>query len=100
MAKREFLFVYGTLREPPYRNLMGDCLFVDRATVKGKLYLVEGTYPGYVEGEGLVFGEIYSVDERQFGKLDEYEGELYVRRKIQTSSHMTCWIYEFKGREV
>lgn len=92
---KENLFVYGSLKYKPARDLLGDCVFVQRSSVKGKLFLVENQYPGYVPGRGLVFGEIYAVENGQFDQIDEYEGDLYLRRKIMTTSQIECWIYEY-----
>lgn len=90
----EFLFIYGTLKYPPYKDLLGDCDFIGKSSVKGKLYLVEDTYPGFVAGEGIVLGEIYRINSSQFSKIDAYEGDQYIRRKISTDTNLECWIYE------
>ncbi len=94
--KRENLFVYGTLKYEPYKSLLGDYVWIENTSVKGKLVLVEGIYPGFVEGRGKVVGELYEIDVNFFGALDAYEGDLYSRRKILTSTGKECWIYEYK----
>jgi gamma-glutamylcyclotransferase (GGCT)/AIG2-like uncharacterized protein YtfP len=47
-----------------------------------------GRYPGIYEGEGLVLGELYLVDEKTLAKLDylEEEGSLYVRKTAKVYS--------------
>jgi len=92
---KEYLFIYGSLKYPPHKDLLGACTFVGKSTVDGKLYLVEKKYPGFVRGKGIVKGEIYQIEDKQFPGLDAYEGEFYVRRRIMTSSLIECWIYEF-----
>lgn len=76
------LFVYGTLRKAkngmlhPY--LRKDAVFIDHASVPGRLYLV-GPYPGAIsvpaQAEHLVYGEVYRLlnPERVLRVLDEYE---------------------------
>jgi gamma-glutamylcyclotransferase (GGCT)/AIG2-like uncharacterized protein YtfP len=93
--EKEYLFAYGTLKCSPYKDLLGDYIFVGSSSVKGKLYLVEGTYPGFVEGQGIVLGEIYLVDNALFPKIDEYEGSEYQRKRILTDTNVVCWIYEY-----
>ena len=57
-----FIFIYGTLL-PGLRleAQMGGARFVAAAQVLGRLVDV-GRYPGFLQGDGLVTGEVYEVD--------------------------------------
>ncbi len=83
------LFVYGTLlRGLRAYKLLHDHTFMGFGVVKGKLINVDW-YPGLVEGELCVFGEVYRVEEEIVSRLDRFEdynpdeekGSLFLRRK-------------------
>ncbi len=89
------LFVYGLFRDSA-RPLLGNFVFVGRASVPGRIYRVNESYPGFrPEGDGLVWGDVYLVDDSVLPALDEFEGDEFERRKIVTSLGHECWIYEF-----
>ncbi len=67
------LFVYGTLLSGmDYAHLLSDATFLGLAYTFGSLYEVSW-YPALVEGEGMVFGELYDVKENTLKVLDEFE---------------------------
>ena len=70
----DLVFVYGTLKKG-YGNhhLLKNAEFVGDATVKGTLY-VEGLPMYRSEGDGVVHGELYQVDNVTLGALDMLEG--------------------------
>ena len=85
MAK---IFVYGTLRKGECRNyLLEDYRFLGYAKAKGFLFYNIGAYPGMVEGDGEVVGEVYEIHESLLEKLDLVEGvpDLYRRELIEVS---------------
>lgn len=77
-----YLFVYGTLRKAQNGDihpfLKNQTIFIDRASVPGKLYLID-TYPGAIptaaDSSGRIQGEVYRLlhPERLLPTLDEYE---------------------------
>jgi gamma-glutamylcyclotransferase (GGCT)/AIG2-like uncharacterized protein YtfP len=91
----EYIFVYGMFRDSA-RDLLGKTTFCGKSTIKGKLYRVDNFYPGFVSGEGKVVGDVYLIDPVVFDKLDEFEGDEYIRKKVRTSSDLDCWVYEYK----
>ena len=68
------LFIYGTLM--PGLRLQAEmhgARFVAAAQVPGRLVDV-GRFPGLLQGEGAVTGEVYEVDDAQLARLDVVEG--------------------------
>ena len=82
LSDRDYLFVYGTLRQDA-NNQMSHILalyadFVGKGTFHGKLYDVD-EYPGAVpsnETSDVIQGEVYALRDRDrvLRVLDEYEG--------------------------
>ena len=67
------LFIYGTLM--PGLRLeaeMHGARFRGPAQVPGRLVDV-GRYPGFLQGDGSVSGEVYEVDDAQLARLDGVE---------------------------
>jgi gamma-glutamylcyclotransferase (GGCT)/AIG2-like uncharacterized protein YtfP len=68
------LFIYGTLM--PGLRLQAEmhgARFVATAQVQGRLVDV-GRFPGLLQGEGAVTGEVYEVDDAHLARLDVVEG--------------------------
>ncbi len=88
------LFVYGTLKEGHLRSSMWPHApqSIEPAMVRGRL-LDLGAYPGLIEGDEWILGELWTLAEhhmpRTLAVLDEVEGYdcasdrgLYVRKAI------------------
>lgn len=91
----EYIFVYGQFRDSA-KSLLGITTHCGKASISGKLYKVNEFYPGWVPGDGKVWGDVYLVDPNLFPKLDEFEGDEYIRVKVRTSTDIECWIYQYK----
>jgi gamma-glutamylcyclotransferase (GGCT)/AIG2-like uncharacterized protein YtfP len=95
------LFVYGTIRQgQTARSLIaGAVTRCVRAWTVGQIYAFPMGYPGYVEGDGRVAGEVLWLRDlaATFGLLDAYEGEDFVRiiRQVtlETGEELWAWIY-------
>jgi len=92
---KEYLFVYGLFRDQA-RNLLGEFINCGKASIDGKIYKVNEFYPGYVKGNGKVWGDVYLVSPDVFTNLDDFEGDEYHRIKVTTSTDIECWVYEYK----
>ena len=88
------LFIYGTLRKEAKSHIKpSKSLGLD--SVQGKIYDINGHYPGFKHGGGKVIGEIVEIDEDNLDLIDYYEGDDYKRVKITTSNGKEAWIYEY-----
>ena len=106
------LFVYGTLMqgypENPFQQwLQEHANFLGKGFTKGALYKVD-YYPGMIQGDGEVKGEVYQLHEpeERLRILDEYEDyfpdrpeeSLYIREKgevtlFDSRQSQQCWMY-------
>jgi gamma-glutamylcyclotransferase (GGCT)/AIG2-like uncharacterized protein YtfP len=91
----EYLFVYGQFRDSG-RSHLGNIVKCGKASVSGRIYRVNEFYPGLVEGDGLVWGDVYLIDPKVLPNLDEFEGDEYYRKKIKTHTDLECWVYIYK----
>jgi gamma-glutamylcyclotransferase (GGCT)/AIG2-like uncharacterized protein YtfP len=104
----EFLFVYGALMSGfSAHAFLFDSEFVAHGILYGaKLLHLEEGYPGVIEGEGKVFGEVYRVDPPTLKAIDLFEefyenfpeSSLYIRvkkpvRLIQFNDFVDAWVY-------
>lgn len=102
------LFVYGTLRPAlahgkPGRLIAG-LRFAGVATVPGQLCDL-GDYPGLIDGDGLVHGDVLEIDHpKRLVAIDSYEecdGEQPLFRREQTvatfpEGHLLqVWVYRY-----
>ena len=55
------LFTYGLFRDQA-KLLLGGSISCGRAYIKGKMYRVNEFYPGYIDGNGKVWGEVFLID--------------------------------------
>lgn len=96
------LFVYGTLRrnERNVRHpLLAGAAFEGAAVARGRL-LDLGAYPGFIEGDGPVAGELWAVREDALRRLDEYEGDEYRRIRLPVradAGEREAWAYLYVG---
>lgn len=93
------LFVYGTLRSnQPNAPRLGGATPLGWATTHGQL-LDLGDYPGLIEGEGKVIGELFLLPVAALDRIDDLEGfdpadvegSLFVRevREVQLPGQQT-----------
>lgn len=83
-----YLFVYGSLRYGfELHHFLRNSRFIGLAFTEGYKMYDLGGYPGVVKGDGIVWGEVYEIDENLLRLLDEvedYKGrpdDLYVRER-------------------
>ena len=103
------LFIYGTLREGEERSeILSE--FSSKAykdcKIRGRLIDLPGGYPGLINGDGWVVGEIHHTPKIQnaLKKLDMIEGfkgygeDGSLFHRIQTySNDIPCWTYVYAG---
>lgn len=97
------LFTYGTLMRgyPLHDVLRSGATFLGDARANGAL-LDLGRYPGLVEGDGRVRGELYRLDDPELlATLDRQEGYNFERRltKVARASGegARAWSYWYRG---
>lgn len=103
-------FVYGSLRSDAPRDrrtaseartlLAAGAVLEGTATISGRLYAPD-RYPGLVPGPGgKVKGEVWRLENPDLLlKLDEYEGDAYVRETrrvtLKDGRRVTAWTYRY-----
>jgi gamma-glutamylcyclotransferase (GGCT)/AIG2-like uncharacterized protein YtfP len=93
------LFVYGTLRAgQTARSLMANSIQrCEAASARGLLYAFPMGYPGFIEGEGEVVGEVCWLTDlaATFALLDAYEGADFTRviRQVTLRDDTTVWAW-------
>ena len=95
------LFVYGTMRQgQTARSLIANEIARSvLATARGAIYAFPMGYPGFVEGEGEVVGEVIWLTElaATFALLDAYEGADFARVvrpvSLATGEVTSAWVY-------
>lgn len=95
------LFVYGTLRSGQTARslIVPHVVKFEPATIRGKIYAFPMGYPGLVEGDGEVKGELMTITDlaAAFALLDAYEGSDFVRLlKMVTNAEgkgEAAWVY-------
>lgn len=104
------LFVYGTLRARGSRHAALGALgahYLGERTVRGVLYDC-GAYPGMVDGDGEVVGELYQFEDvaSALVELDQIEGftgyatqESLFRRVITIADAAPAWTYHLTRPE-
>jgi len=93
------IFVYGTLKRG-YRNhrFMKDAEYIGEGKIDNfDIYTVgeHASYPAIVEGDGEVFGEVYTVTDRELVHIDRLEGyhgkaykdNLYDKELVEVKMH-------------
>jgi gamma-glutamylcyclotransferase (GGCT)/AIG2-like uncharacterized protein YtfP len=109
----DHIFVYGTLRRGGVREmsrLLPRCRDLGPATLRGVLHDF-GAYPGLrLDEDGVVHGEIYTVDAEALALLDDierflpddYEASYYFRHRVVAQladgASIECWVYEFNPK--
>jgi gamma-glutamylcyclotransferase (GGCT)/AIG2-like uncharacterized protein YtfP len=97
------LFTYGTLmRGYGLHHVLGPrAELVGLATARGRLFDL-GRYPGAVEGQGRVRGEVYRLrDPQVLAAVDRAEGVQFVRGHtlltLANGGRARAWIYRYRG---
>jgi len=92
------IIVYGSLRRKQGNShWMTNAQWLGEHQIKGFDLYNLGLYPGVVEGEGTVLGEVYRIDASTLGELDALRcknGE-YKRQLIQTP-YGSAWLYVYQ----
>lgn len=95
-----YVFTYGTLKRG-YRNhhYLKNSKFICEASIDGFYMFDLGKYPGIYEGSGVIYGEIYEVDDDELREMDllEEEGSLYIRKSIRVNN-LDAWIYVYNKK--
>ena len=81
--KEIYVFVYGTLmKNQRNHGYLEEAIYIGDGVIDGYQMYDLGRYPGIVEGEGTVLGEVYQVTEEIEKRLDylEEEGTLYLKK--------------------
>jgi gamma-glutamylcyclotransferase (GGCT)/AIG2-like uncharacterized protein YtfP len=95
------LFVYGTLRAGEAARALV-AAHVARSvpgTVRGAMYAFPMGYPGLIDGDGAVRGELLWLAEpgAALPLLDEYEGDDFARVvravELEDGTRVTAWCY-------
>lgn len=99
------VFVYGTLRKGQIRHeVLKGSLFIGYGLLKGYDMYSLGNFPAIVKGNGIVYGEVYSINEETLKILDYIEGvdyELYKRElqtiELESGEVIEAFVYVFSG---
>ncbi|QNO16718.1 gamma-glutamylcyclotransferase [Alkalicella caledoniensis] len=98
------VFVYGTLMKSNRNGMtyLKDAKCLGEATLEGYELYDLGSFPGIVQGDGKVKGEVYTISVDKLPELDRYEGEgsLYKRNKVEVYSEeskekVNCYVYVY-----
>ncbi len=104
MDGKDYLFVYGTLRngfDLKLRNRIANELeYVGRVKIEAALYDL-GKYPGAIKEKDNdeVIGDVFLISnpEKVFTVLDKYEGDEFDRKrqriKLRSGKFVNAWIY-------
>lgn len=95
------LFVYGTLRSGQTARslIVPHVLSFEPATIRGKIYAFPMGYPGLVDGDGEVKGELMRLTDlaAAFALLDAYEGADFLRTlkpvRRAGGAELPAWVY-------
>lgn len=108
---RHIVFVYGTLTKGMGNHqLLKSAYFLGEGVIKGVLYDLPYGFPGVIEGNGVVRGEVYIVNDYTLSQLDKLEGyfkdspqnSLYLRKiaeiKMDDGSIIEGYYYQFNDK--
>jgi gamma-glutamylcyclotransferase (GGCT)/AIG2-like uncharacterized protein YtfP len=96
-VKFQLLFVYGTLMSgfSGHEAFLVDSQFVSHGILYGaRLVHLEEGFPGALEGEGQILGEVYRVDEFTLKAIDLYEefNELFPEKSFYLRKLKPVWL--------
>jgi gamma-glutamylaminecyclotransferase len=89
------LFVYGTLkRGQRHHGELGGARFAGVALTSPEYRLLDlGAYPALTRGGRSIDGELYEIDPRALERLDEFEGDAYVRGEVRLADGRSAQTY-------
>ena len=97
-----YVFVYGTLMTNQRNHgYLKDATYIGDGAIEGYEIYDLGRYPGIIEGNGTVFGEVYQVTEEIEKRLDylEEEGDLYLKKpemvRLDENQILECKVYVY-----
>ena len=108
MNNRDYLFVYGTLRNDYDLKLKDEVSknmeYVGKAKVGASLYDL-GKYPGAIKenNNNEIVGDVFLISDanKTFKILDRYEGEKFTREKnrikLRSGKSVNAWIYWYNS---
>lgn len=104
--KETYLFVYGTLMKNNRKGktYLDDAKFLGVCTLKGYALYDLGCFPGIVEDNDIVKGELYAISMDSFPEIDRYEGEgaLYKRKIVEVynenNERFNTYVYVYNKR--
>ena len=84
-----------------HRLIAADATLLGKGRVRGRLLDLRG-YPGLVDGEGWVRGELYRLHDRELLRvLDREEGYNFERRRagvnLVDGRRSRAWVYRYRG---
>lgn len=92
------IFSYGTIQDPKIqRELFGELKKSTPDAINGfqrlHMTLDGGVYPVLIKGDCRYYGHVYDVTPDELKKLDEYEGDAYIRIPVDTEEKQKVFIY-------
>ncbi len=105
--EKEYVFVYGTLMEGQYnyQRYLYPEKPIAHGCINGYIVLDLGAYPGIVQGQGTVKGEVFEIPCSKLPELDRLEsnGSLYDRVwttvYIEKSKSLPAYVYVYKNQQ-
>jgi gamma-glutamylcyclotransferase (GGCT)/AIG2-like uncharacterized protein YtfP len=102
-SRPALLFAYGTLMRgyALHPLLARDARYLGKGRVRGRLLDLR-RYPGLVDGDGWVRGELYRLRDRELLRaLDRAEGYNFERRRagvrLAGGRRSRAWVYRYRG---
>ncbi len=95
----QLVFVYGTLRQgEDNHHFLEGCELVAQFRTGPAFALYDlGLYPGMVQGQQEIYGEIYRINTQILAKLDHLEDVPYeYRREKMSTPFGEAWVYLYQ----
>jgi len=95
----EKLFVYGTLRDSEVPKKVFGRTEVGKPDVlegyeRSQVVVEDETFPALVPKEGsIIDGLVLEVNNGELAKIDHYETDAYVRKRVNLKSGSQAWVY-------